>query len=124
MSTYTVGQVLWSLVDMPRTMGGIDMEGEWVSAGYIRVDMRWVVWTVERVTPKGAWVRAGREGDTLRGNAMWVANNTRKVSATREQAKAFAVQKRTYHVRMCTKRLEHAQTRLAALQSLKVSDGV
>jgi hypothetical protein len=121
-STYTVGQVLWSLVDMPRTMGGIDMEGEWVSAGYIRVDMRWVVWTVERVTPKGAWVRAGREGDTLRGNAMWVANNTRKVAATRQEAKDFALVKRAYHARMCAERLEHAQTRLAALQALRVEE--
>jgi len=123
-STYTVGQVLWSLVDTPRTMGGIDMEGEWVSAGYIRVDMRWIAWTVESVTPKGAWVRAGRDGDTLRGIRKWVANNTRKVAATREQAKTHALIKRTYHARMCAKRLEHAQTRLAALQSLKVSDGV
>jgi hypothetical protein len=121
-STYTVGQALWSLVDMPLTMGSIDMEGEWVSAGYIRVDMRWVVWTVERVTPKGAWVRAGREGDTLRGNAMWVANNTRKVAATRQAAKDFALVKRAYHARMCAERLEQAQTRLAALQALRVEE--
>ena len=124
MTTYTVGHVLWSLVDKPRTMGTIDMEGEWVSAGYIRVDMRWVMWTVERVTPKGAWVYRGREGDTLRGETMWVANNTRKVAATRQEAKDFALVKRAYHARMCAERLEHAQTRLAALQALKVSDGV
>jgi hypothetical protein len=101
-------------------MGSIDMEGEWVSAGYICVDMRWVVWTVERVTPKGAWVRAGREGDTLRGNAMWVANNTRKVAATRQAAKDFALVKRAYHARMCAERLEKAQTRLEALKTANI----
>jgi len=63
-------------------------------------------------------------GDTLRGETMWVANNTRKVAATRQEAKYFALVKRAYHARMCAERLEQAQTRLAALQALKVSDGV
>jgi len=118
--TYTVGQVLWSLQDTPRTMFGLDVEGEWVSSGYIHVDMRWVAWTVERLTPKGAWIRAGRDGDTLRGILKWVGSNTRKVAATREQAKTHALVKRAYHVRMCAKRLEHAQTRLEALKTANI----
>jgi hypothetical protein len=53
---------------------------------------------------------------------MWVANNTRKVAATRQAAKDFALVKRAYHARMCAKRLEHAQTRLAALKALQVEE--
>lgn len=121
-SGFAEGQVLWSLVDVSREMGGIDETGEWISAGYARVDTRWIAWTVEKSTPRGAWVQEGRSGDTLRGERMWVAHNTRKVSATKAEAKARAVEKRAWHAKECRKRLARAEHQLRVLESLAVEE--
>lgn len=119
---FTEGQVLWSLEDTVRTAGGPDLNGEWVSSGFQIVDIRWCVWTVERVTPRGAWIQAGLAGDTLRGTRMWVGFHTRKVAPTKEKAHDNACSKRAYHVVMCRKRLDTAELRLRALETTKIKE--
>jgi hypothetical protein len=119
-TVFKVGQVLWSLEDKVLTMGHISDTGEWESSGYTRVDTRWVAWTVESVTPKGAWVQEGLATDTLRGTRMWVAYNTHKVATTKQRAKDHAVSKRAYHTRMCRERLASAEHRLHVIQAVDV----
>jgi hypothetical protein len=120
---FTEGQVLWSLKDVSREMGSMDDMGEWHPAGYARVDIYWTEWTVEKVTPNGAWVFEGHAGDRVRGERIWVANNTRKVAATKTEAKARAVEKRAWHAKECRKRLERAEHQLRVLENLKVEEG-
>jgi hypothetical protein len=119
---FTEGQVLWSLEDTARTQGGYDLNGEWVSSGFQVVDTRWSVWTVERVTARGAWVQKGRADDTIRGKRMWVGVHTKKVAETKERALDNARSKRAYHVIMCRKRLDTAELRLRALERLKLEE--
>jgi hypothetical protein len=119
-TVFTEGQVLWSLRDVALADGFVDETGEWQPLGTTRVNLCWRVWTVEKTTPRGAWVVGGRAGDTLRGERVWVAHGTRMVSATMAEAKARAVEKRAWHVKECRKRLERAEQQLHTLENLKV----
>lgn len=113
------GQVVWSLKDIAREMGSVDETGEWLPAGYTRVDIHWRAWTVERVTPRGAWVTEGLAGGTLRGERMWVGHSTRKVAASKAEAKARAIEKRAFHVQQCKKRLDRAEHQLSVLEKVE-----
>lgn len=121
-SVFADGQVLWSLKDASRDAGFIDDTGEWQPAGYARVDLYWTAWTVEKTTPRGAWVVEGLDGDTLRGERIWVAHDTRKVSATKAEAKARAVEKRAWHAKECRRRLERAEQQLSVLENIKIEE--
>ena len=121
-SGFTEGQVLWSLKDVALADGFVDETGEWQPMGTTRVNLCWRVWTVEKATPRGAWVVEGLAENTLRGERMWVAHDTRKVSATRAEAKARAVEKRAWHAKECRRRLERAEQQLRVLESLAVEE--
>jgi hypothetical protein len=113
------GQVVWSLRDVALADGFIDETGEWQPTGSTRVIVCWRAWTVEKVTPRGAWVVEGRAEETLHGEKMWVNNATRKVSATKEVAKERAIEKRAFHVSQCRKRLERAEQQLSVLEKVE-----
>ena len=121
-NVFVAGQVLWSLKDMSREMGSMDDMGEWHPAGYARVDVYWTAWTVEKATPRGAWVVEGYDRDKVRGERMWVAHDTRKVSASKAIAKARAVEKRAWHVKECRKRLSRAEHQLSVLENIKLEE--
>lgn len=114
------GDVVWSLEDKVIGLSSVDLNGEWTSAG-TRVEVLWQPWTVERVTPKGAWVQPGLRTHGIRGIKVWVSNNTRTVAPTKEQAKLNALGKRKYRVKMARTRLERAEERLRALERADVA---
>lgn len=121
-NVFTKGQVLWSLKDVSREMGSMDDMGEWHPAGYARVDIYWTAWTVEKATPRGAWVAEGYAKDWIRGERMWVAHNTRKVSASKAEAKARAVERRAWHAKKCRERLARAEQQLSVLENVKIEE--
>lgn len=117
------GQVLWSVKDRLATGGGsVGLDGEWEPSTYLHVEVRWQEWTVEKVTPRGAWVQPGLRSHNLRGFREWVSFSTRRVSATKAEAKEQAVRKRAYHLQMSKRRLEGVLRRYYALLRLEVPD--
>lgn len=113
--SFVAGQRLWSLVDGVVAIGGVDITGEWFTRG-IRIEVAWQPWVVERVTPKGAWIRTGDAGDRIFQSRRWVSATTRLVAPTKALARENAIRKRKYHIKMARNRLELAEQRLRTLE--------
>jgi hypothetical protein len=51
-----VSDRLYRLIDEHQRSFGVSLDGEWTASRWKRVNLRWEIWQVEKVTPKGYWV--------------------------------------------------------------------
>lgn len=115
---FALGQVLWSVEDGTRWhSSGYDMNGE-PNGSYPVSYADWKLWTVVKLTPRGAWAIDAPEGATIYSERIWVGTSSKRVADTKERAQALAIRRRSYHIRMCRQRLELAEQRLRLLKGL------
>lgn len=114
--TFTQGQRLYRVLDEAEANGYCDEFGELHGTTGVTIKVMLIVYTVERVTSKGAWVCQGKAGDGIRGLDRWVSDATPFVQETSQAALADARRRRRYHVKMCKQRLELAERQLVQLE--------
>lgn len=135
--TPEVNQRLYRLVDREVAHGSYDMQGEWLRTSHVSIELRWEIWQVEKLTPKGFWVvQVGsfEEGSAepghrdihahhIRGGRHWINPKTRsrlRLAETKREAAELAAVKRAHHVAHAHTRLRAAERRLEAISRLKV----
>jgi hypothetical protein len=120
-SPFTVGQELYRLVDETRASGGYNMHGEWEPSPFgPAIVIRWEIWVVRRLTPKGAWISMGNPA--FQSMEEWVGKSSRKFFPTRMEAKAGAIQRRSWNIKMMKKRLLTAERRLRQIEETEIPD--
>jgi len=121
---YEVGQTLWTVEDWIELDGYFDEMDDWLSLGH-KVFARLTQWTVERVTPAGAWivVRGALPGNTSGAPGRWVSLDPKRHGRTPAEARDKAARLRAYHVARCEDRTKDAQERLLAILAVDVTKG-
>jgi hypothetical protein len=130
---HEVNQRMYRLVDQMVARAEFGWDGDWVRNQAPTIELRWDLWQVEKVTPKGFWVvQVGSfwEGATepplvalgharLIGGRRWInpaLRSTLRLAPTKLEAAKLAVRKREYHASYVAAELQAVQRRLAALQ--------
>ncbi len=121
---YEVGQALWTVDDWIEDVGHFDCADDWVSLGR-KVYAQLTQWTVERVTPAGAWivVRGALPGNSSGAVGRWVSLNTKRHGRTPAEARDKAARLRAYHIARCEDRTKGARERLLAILAVDVTKG-
>lgn len=120
--TFVEGKYVYQLQDTTGIHWSQDMEGEY---HYVRGSehpvVKLVPFLIVKVTAKGAWiVKNAKPEHTIWGSKQWISRDSRKFAATPDAAKALAISRRMYHLRMEEKRLVWLRARLAALERFEV----
>ncbi len=113
---YTEGQQLYRVEDRVTTSGYYDYDGDYICTGHKYIDVVLIVFTVDKVTPKGAWISIGLPEHVLRGDRRWVSHETRRVQTSKLAALNDARRRRAYHLGKTEERLELVKRRLAELE--------
>lgn len=115
---FAQGQLLYRVEDTVSSDCYIDEWGDLCFTGHKTITISLKVFTVERATPKGAWIYQGLEGDNIREESKWIsaARHRPFVRATKEEALEDAQCRRRYHVKMARERLELTERRLEQLE--------
>ena len=120
---FKVGLELYRLVDTLEADYSFGYHGELEWGQTYSTRVRLEVWTVDKVTPCGAWVALGRAGDQIRGEAKWVTPRSRLLFVSPAEAREGAIAKRRWHIEKTRQRLRQAERRLQALEQWSSDEG-